>query len=221
MHDTGTRFQGLAELDKKHKELNGESDDYSWYFSSLANSDQSSSSDFQTQTQTQNHQSGRTRLPDSNTNSDSSSDSSVGSNSAPKSSSQSSSSSSSGAYMGGWNDLFDSDSSSSWLSSSESYNFGLDSDLWEYFLSKWGDIEDENDWTAFYDRANFDFSDLQDVVRPNRTEIKELGHQAEDFILQCSFDSEECFYEYVPRTTFLCSGVLSALLARAPPPPPC
>ena len=37
-----------------------------------------------------------------------------------------------------------------------------------------------------------DYTDLQDVLRPNYSEYDRMGHQKEDFIAQCSFDREDC-----------------------------
>ncbi|XP_038073616.1 uncharacterized protein LOC119741792 [Patiria miniata] len=63
----------------------------------------------------------------------------------------------------------------------------------QYF--DWGDLEDENDWASFYERSTSpDYSDFIDIVNPTREELKTLGHQAKDMILQCTFDKKLCSY---------------------------
>ena len=39
-----------------------------------------------------------------------------------------------------------------------------------------------------------DFSDLIDVLKPSKEDLDAYGHQAADFILQCSFDKINCSY---------------------------
>ena len=51
----------------------------------------------------------------------------------------------------------------------------------------------ENDFDAFIAKSTTpDFSDLVDVLKPTAQEIIEYGHQAEEFIVQCSFDKRNC-----------------------------
>ncbi|XP_041464797.1 degenerin deg-1-like [Lytechinus variegatus] len=73
--------------------------------------------------------------------------------------------------------------------SSDSYSyFGYDYDAFD-------EIDDPNDWERFYDSSTAsDFSDFQAVVRPTIEELREYGHQAKDFILQCTFDTQPCSY---------------------------
>ncbi|XP_077862017.1 degenerin unc-8-like [Saccoglossus kowalevskii] len=55
--------------------------------------------------------------------------------------------------------------------------------------------EDPPDWNGFVTfSATPDFSDLQNVLQLNTEEINEYGHQAEDFILQCSYNERPCNY---------------------------
>ncbi|XP_070570506.1 low-density lipoprotein receptor-related protein 2-like isoform X2 [Ptychodera flava] len=49
------------------------------------------------------------------------------------------------------------------------------------------------DWHGFMTFSSTpDFSDLQQVLKLSRREILQLGHQKEDFILQCTFDQKKC-----------------------------
>ncbi|XP_071488689.1 epithelial sodium channel subunit alpha-like [Diadema antillarum] len=67
-------------------------------------------------------------------------------------------------------------------------------DEFEYESNDW-DVDSENDWEGFYERSRADdFSDLLDVVNPTRQELEDYGHQAKDFILQCTFDRRDCNY---------------------------
>ncbi|XP_038073461.1 amiloride-sensitive sodium channel subunit beta-like [Patiria miniata] len=81
-------------------------------------------------------------------------------------------------------------------SSSSSDNFWWDSYDFEYEdYYDWGGVNDENDWRGFYAKSTADdFSDLVDVANPTREELENLGHQAQDFILQCTFDKRNCSY---------------------------
>ena len=61
------------------------------------------------------------------------------------------------------------------------------------FYDFWENIQDENNWHEFYKYSKLDdFSDIIYVVQPTKEEYKEYGHQAEDFILQCTFDKRKC-----------------------------
>ena len=37
-----------------------------------------------------------------------------------------------------------------------------------------------------------DYSDISDISTASKEEIDELGHQKEDFVLQCTFDKRRC-----------------------------
>ncbi|XP_070564510.1 uncharacterized protein [Ptychodera flava] len=53
--------------------------------------------------------------------------------------------------------------------------------------------EDPPDWNGFVTFSSTpDFSDLKQVLQLSAEEIKEYGHQAEDFILQCSYNERPC-----------------------------
>ncbi len=39
-----------------------------------------------------------------------------------------------------------------------------------------------------------DYSDLVEVLRPSQEDLDLYGHQADDFIIQCSFDKKNCSY---------------------------
>ncbi|XP_077981954.1 uncharacterized protein LOC144436962 [Glandiceps talaboti] len=55
--------------------------------------------------------------------------------------------------------------------------------------------EDPPDWTGFITFSSTpDFSDMQNVLQLDHKEIAEYGHQAEDFILQCSYNERPCNY---------------------------
>ncbi|XP_030832236.1 degenerin deg-1-like [Strongylocentrotus purpuratus] len=90
----------------------------------------------------------------------------------------------------------DTGSSSSYDSSSdarehysEQYKWwdpGWNTDGFDYQEYDWTDVSDDDDWEGFYKQSTSDdFSDLLEVVNPTREELKVMGHQAEDFILQC------------------------------------
>nr|XP_006820069.1 PREDICTED: uncharacterized protein LOC100370225 [Saccoglossus kowalevskii] len=56
-------------------------------------------------------------------------------------------------------------------------------------------------WDHFLVSSNTaDFSDLKTVLRLQREELKQFGHQGSDLILQCSYDQRECnpldFYQF-------------------------
>ena len=62
-----------------------------------------------------------------------------------------------------------------------------------YFHDYYLDILDEDDWRGFYEKSKADdFSDIIDVINPTEQELAELGHQAKDFIIQCTFDKRSC-----------------------------
>ncbi|XP_041464490.1 degenerin deg-1-like [Lytechinus variegatus] len=83
-------------------------------------------------------------------------------------------------------------------------NFNERYDWWEddwededfdYQEYEWKDVANDNDWEGFYRQSTADdFSDLLEVINPSKEELKLLGHQAEDFILQCTFDRRQCNY---------------------------
>ncbi|XP_038061024.1 uncharacterized protein LOC119731823 isoform X2 [Patiria miniata] len=58
-----------------------------------------------------------------------------------------------------------------------------------------GTVTGESDWDGFLANSKSeDFSDIINVANPTRDELDVLGHQAEDFILQCTFDRRKCNY---------------------------
>ncbi|XP_071965540.1 epithelial sodium channel subunit beta-like, partial [Antedon mediterranea] len=106
--------------------------------------------------------------------------------SSSSSSSSSSLSSSSSSSLSSYHNLFD------WYD-----NYYYDSDFtFEYdHYYDWGDVTDENDWQGFYDNSKADdFSDILEVTRLTKEELRDLGHNAEDLIIQCTFDKRSCNY---------------------------
>ncbi|XP_072167275.1 epithelial sodium channel subunit alpha-like [Diadema setosum] len=74
----------------------------------------------------------------------------------------------------------------SWYISNEVTDF-------EYESENWGTVTDENDWPGFYSHSVADdFSDFFDVVNPTQQEIRDYGHQLQDFVIQCTFDQRQC-----------------------------
>ncbi|KAJ8029489.1 Amiloride-sensitive sodium channel subunit alpha [Holothuria leucospilota] len=81
-------------------------------------------------------------------------------------------------------------------------------DRFSFFRESWEDdfqyynyydfstVTGENDWDGFYDKLieSGDFSKWLDIVSPSRADVERMGHQPEDFILQCSFDKKNCNY---------------------------
>lgn len=65
-------------------------------------------------------------------------------------------------------------------------------DFYDYY--DFTGVTDDGDWQAFYDAMlqNGDFSQFKDIVTPTKDEVTQLGHQANDFILQCTFDKKRC-----------------------------
>ncbi|XP_033644289.1 uncharacterized protein LOC117303933 [Asterias rubens] len=58
-----------------------------------------------------------------------------------------------------------------------------------------GDVTGESDWNGFLENSKSeDYSDIINVANPTREELDVLGHQAEDLILQCTFDKRPCNY---------------------------
>ncbi|XP_035696828.1 uncharacterized protein LOC118430223 [Branchiostoma floridae] len=55
-------------------------------------------------------------------------------------------------------------------------------------------VLDKTAWREYIERSNTsDFNDLSDhLPRATREELRQLGHQKNDFILQCSFDKQTC-----------------------------
>ncbi|XP_054773906.2 uncharacterized protein LOC129281999 isoform X1 [Lytechinus pictus] len=123
----------------------------------------------------------------------------------------------SSSWGGGLSSSFTWGTSSSWgwggggggyYSSSSYWNYWFDdwdswgSDLFGSFQFEfddyydWADlVQGESDWQGFYDNSRSeDFSDIIDVANPTKDELEELGHQPEDFILQCTFDKRNCNY---------------------------
>ncbi|XP_033634311.1 uncharacterized protein LOC117295705 [Asterias rubens] len=79
------------------------------------------------------------------------------------------------------------------------WNEGYDDDQFEFHYEQfydWGDMTDPNDWQGFYERSqSADYSDFLEMVNPSRAELRDLGHEAEDLILQCTYDKRKCSYE--------------------------
>ena len=66
-------------------------------------------------------------------------------------------------------------------------------ELKSYFYDYGLDIANEHDWRGFYEKSKADdFSDIIDIINPTEHELAELGHQARDFIIQCTFDKRSC-----------------------------
>eukprot|EP00057_Strongylocentrotus_purpuratus_P029394 XP_011683868.1 PREDICTED: amiloride-sensitive sodium channel subunit alpha-like [Strongylocentrotus purpuratus] len=66
----------------------------------------------------------------------------------------------------------------------------------EYDYTDIEDIKDPNDWEALYNHSKAsDYTNFKNYVKPTREEMRMLGHQAKDFILQCTFDTEACSYK--------------------------
>ncbi|XP_070538261.1 amiloride-sensitive sodium channel subunit beta-like [Ptychodera flava] len=60
--------------------------------------------------------------------------------------------------------------------------------------------EDPPDWLRFKSFSKSpDYTELADVLKVNTDEIAAMGHQAEDFILQCTYGGEVCH----PRSDFV------------------
>ena len=63
---------------------------------------------------------------------------------------------------------------------------------YDFYMNDW-DVEGGSDWEGFYTSSTSqDFSDIIDVANPTVEELRKYGHQAEDFILQCTFDKRNC-----------------------------
>ena len=75
-------------------------------------------------------------------------------------------------------------------------DYSLSPDDFEYnLLHDWVNVTRENDWRGFYENSKADdFSDIIDAANPTKEELQDLGHQAKDFILQCTFDKRNCSY---------------------------
>ena len=58
-----------------------------------------------------------------------------------------------------------------------------------------GNIPDDYAFKEFVKHSRTsDYSDLIDVLKPSREDLDAYGHQASDFILQCSFNKMNCSY---------------------------
>ncbi|KAK2157086.1 hypothetical protein LSH36_199g03027 [Paralvinella palmiformis] len=58
-----------------------------------------------------------------------------------------------------------------------------------------GNIADDYAFKEFVKHSRTsDYSDLIDVLKPSREDLDAYGHQASDFILQCSFNKMNCSY---------------------------
>nr|XP_054764512.1 amiloride-sensitive sodium channel subunit alpha-like [Lytechinus pictus] len=68
------------------------------------------------------------------------------------------------------------------------------------FYDAWNGISGANNWRAIFNQSQLpNFSDVRALLNPTRAELEEYGHQAEDFILQCSFDQRPCSYRNFSR----------------------
>ncbi|XP_041465168.1 degenerin deg-1-like [Lytechinus variegatus] len=66
----------------------------------------------------------------------------------------------------------------------------------EYNFDDFRQVDDPDDWDALYNISKTsDFSNFKNLVNPTAQEIRELGHRAKDFILQCAFDTEPCSFK--------------------------
>ena len=64
--------------------------------------------------------------------------------------------------------------------------------------------EDPPDWNSFLSFSSKpDFSDLRDVLKLDRDEIAEYGHQKEDLILQCTYNDQQCNMRYKMKEKFV------------------
>lgn len=59
-----------------------------------------------------------------------------------------------------------------------------------------GDVEDDFEFELLMEASQTeDYSDLVEVLKPTKEDLDKYGHQAEDFILQCSFDKQNCSHK--------------------------
>ncbi|XP_070574544.1 uncharacterized protein [Ptychodera flava] len=62
-----------------------------------------------------------------------------------------------------------------------------------YMPNSFHRVENDSEWTEYLTYSSSpDYSDLQNVLQLTREDVARFGHQAEDFILQCSFDESYC-----------------------------
>ncbi|XP_072027739.1 uncharacterized protein [Amphiura filiformis] len=80
-------------------------------------------------------------------------------------------------------------------------NIVADENVFEYFQSNFykenmfGRVkgEDPVDWKSFFTFSQYpDYQDLRDVLHLTRAEIRDYGHQFDDFILECTYDESGC-----------------------------
>ncbi|XP_072013768.1 acid-sensing ion channel 5-like isoform X2 [Amphiura filiformis] len=113
--------------------------------------------------------------------------------SAGSSSAGSSAGSSSGDAYGGWSSY----DYIPWWDASWFDDFYFDSVAYSFVYDDYlnWDVEGDNDWEGFVAQSKTgDYSDIADIANPTREELEMYGHQAEDFILQCTFDKRGCNY---------------------------
>ena len=207
----GTRFQGIIDVDGGF-DLDSE---YSWFFDFSSDFYNDWYSDWDWESLSSVPPPGRRRrsgssssssdTSSSDTNSSDTSSSDYNSSSDTSSSSSDTSSSSYGgsSYYSSSSSFY---SSSWWLDSyytpwweaSFYDNFDFDFDAYDSFSFQYDnyynwDVDGESDWDGFYAQSKTDdYSDIADIANPTREELEVYGHQAEDFILQCTFDKRGC-----------------------------
>ena len=58
--------------------------------------------------------------------------------------------------------------------------------------------EDPVDWKSFFTFSQYpDYQDLLDILHLTKAEIRQYGHQYEDFVLECTYDEASCNRQYV------------------------
>ena len=59
-------------------------------------------------------------------------------------------------------------------------------------------LVDDYDFPGFLHHAKTnDYSDLQDILRPNKSEYDRWGYRKGELIVQCSFDRKDCNITWV------------------------
>ena len=102
-------------------------------------------------------------------------------------------------------------SSTPWWVNSWADDFGAwDFNAFDSFVFEYDDyydwnVDGESDWGGFYAQSKSDdFSDIADIANPTREELRDYGHQADDFILQCTFDKRKCNTTWVEHYKYFC-----------------
>ncbi len=81
-----------------------------------------------------------------------------------------------------------------WYDGFEDFNFD-EYESWEFEYDDYYDwnVQGESDWHGFYAQSKTDdYSDIAGIANPTVDELRDYGHQAEDLILQCTFDKRGC-----------------------------